>query len=75
LNKFGLPQVETPLEESKLMPAERVAKEVVKGILNKKRDIILTTEGKLITWLYRRVPQVAERLIYREMKKEVDAPF
>lgn len=75
LNRYGLPQVETPLEEDKLMPAERVAKEVAEGIIHKKRDITLTTEGKLITWLYKRIPAAAERLIYNEMKKEVDSPF
>ena len=75
LNRYGLPQVETPLEEDKLMPAERVAKEVAEGIIHKKRDITLTTEGKLITWLYKTMPATAERLIYNEMKKEVNSPF
>ena len=75
LNRYGLPQVETPLEEDKLMPAERVAKEVAVGITSNKREITLTTEGKLITWLYKTMPATAERLIYNEMKKEVNSPF
>ncbi|MFW5886948.1 MAG: SDR family oxidoreductase [Bacteroidota bacterium] len=75
LNKDGIPQEESPLNENKLMPAEKVAKEITLGILNKKREITLTTEGKLITWLYRRIPNVAEKLIYREMKKETGSPI
>jgi short-subunit dehydrogenase len=74
-NKDGNPQVETPLDEEKLMSAENVATEVARGIEQKKRDIILSREGKLITWIYRQMPSLAERLIYREMKKEVGAPF
>lgn len=75
LNKNGLPQIETPLEEDKLMPSEKVAKEVILGIIQKKKNITLTTEGKLITWIYKKMPSLAERLIHREMRKEVNAPF
>lgn len=75
LNKFGMPQVETPLEEDKLMSAERVAREVALGIFHKKKNITLTTEGRLITWIYKQMPSLAERLIYREMQKEQGAPF
>ena len=75
LNYLGEPQIETPLEEEKLMPAERVAKEVVSGIVYRKKNITLTTEGRLITWIYRHMPNLADRLIYGEMKKENGAPF
>ena len=75
LNNLGEAQIETPLEEEKLMPAERVAKEVVSGIIYKKKSITLTTEGRLITWIYRHMPHLADRLIFGEMKKEKGAPF
>ncbi len=75
LNKNGVSQLETPLEEDRLMPAERVAKEVATGIYSRKKNLILTTEGKLILWIYKRMPNMAEKLIYREMKKEFGAPF
>lgn len=75
LNSVGLPQMETPRDESKMMPAENVAKEVIEGIIHKKREITLTTEGRLIKWIYRRVPYIAERILYKEMKKEVNSPL
>lgn len=75
LNNLGEPQIETPLEEEKLMPAERVAKELISGIVYRKKNITLTTEGRLITWIYRHMPNLADRLIYGEMKKENGAPF
>ena len=52
------------------MSAETVAIAVAKVIKSQKRDIILTREGKLITWLYKRLPKVADKLIYSEMAKE-----
>ncbi len=75
LNSIGQPQIESPLEEEKLMPAERVAKEVVSGIVYRKKNITLTTEGRLITWIYRHMPNLADRLISGEMKKENGPPF
>lgn len=75
LNSMGQPQIESPLEEEKLMPAERVAKEVVSGIVYRKKNITLTTEGRLITWIYRHMPNLADRLISGEMKKENGPPF
>ncbi len=75
LDRDGMPQIHTPKNEGKLMSAERVAEEVAEGIIHRKKEITLTTEGRMITWLYRHVPMVAERIIYREMKQEKGAPF
>jgi len=75
LNKLGLPQAETPLDESKLMPAEEVARKVVYGIAKRKHTLNLTLQGKFAIWLYRHAPKIAERLIFNSMKKEVGAPF
>ena len=75
LNNIGEPQTETPLDEEKLMPAEKVAKEVIEGILQRKKNITLTSEGRLITWIYKKNPGLADWLIYREMKSEAEAPF
>ncbi len=66
LNKKGKPHEESHLEEHKLMSAEKVAREVVAGIASRRRDLVLTREGRIITWIYRRRPQIAERLLYRE---------
>lgn len=66
LNKEGEPHEDSHLDEQKLMSSEKVAKEVLAGILYRKRDVILTIEGRLITWIYRRRPRIAERLLHRE---------
>jgi dehydrogenase/reductase SDR family member 7B len=75
LNQYGEEQKESPRNEDKMMSAEAVAKAVVKAIKLKKRDIILSRNGKFIIWLYKRLPRIADRLIYNEMEKEAGAPF
>ena len=66
LNKEGEPHEESHLDELKLMSSEKVAREVVAGIASRRRDLVLTREGRIITWIYRRRPKIAERLLYRE---------
>ena len=71
----GEPQAEPPLNESKLMPAEKVAKVVAIGIFGRKRNLNLTFEGRLAIWLYIHAPNLAESLIFRRMKKELNVLF
>lgn len=66
LNKEGEPHNESHLDEKKLMSSDKVAREVVAGIASRRRDVILTRKGRIITWIYRRRPQIAERLLFRE---------
>ncbi|MFO7668218.1 MAG: SDR family oxidoreductase [Bacteroidales bacterium] len=66
LDKNGEPHLESHLDEQKLMSSERVAREVVAGIASRRRDVVLTFEGKIITWIYKRRPRIAERLLHRE---------
>jgi len=70
LNKDGLPQKESPRDESQMMSSKEVAQHIIKAIKKRKREIVLTTQGKLLAWLYKRCPTLADILIYREMKKE-----
>jgi short-subunit dehydrogenase len=66
LDKNGEPHLESHLDEQKLMSSESVAREVVAGIASRRRDVVLTFEGKIITWIYKRRPRIAERLLHRE---------
>lgn len=74
LNKNGNEQAETPREEEKMMSSKEVAEEVIKAIEFKKRDVILTPEGKLITMIYKNAPALADRLLLNAMHKEDDSP-
>ena len=71
----GKPQGYTPVDETKLMSAGTVAKSIVKGVLKRKRNIILTISGKLSVLLQRIIPKSLDRLFYNHMAKEPDSPF
>lgn len=75
LNKNGLPQIETPRNEEKMMSSERVAKKIVEATLKHYRDLILTNQGKLVVWLYNIFPGFTDRIILKEMSKEPDLTF
>ena len=71
----GSRQGETPRDESKMMTAEKVADILVKGIIKRRRNIILTTEGKAVMFLKSLFPRLLDKLEYSFMAKEPDSPF
>lgn len=75
LNKEGKAQAETPLDESKLMSAEAVAREIIKAILAKKRTRVMTSEGKLAVWMNKFFPGLTDKLVYNHFKKEPGSPL
>lgn len=75
LNETGASQSETPLDESKLMQPEEVATAIFSAIDKKRLYLILTFTGKLIVWINKRFPKLADKLAYNAIKKEKDSPF
>jgi len=75
LSKDGSPQGETPLEENKLMSAERVAAEIVRAIHLRKDRITLTTIGKLTVLLNKFFPRFMDKMVYNHMAKEPNSPL
>jgi short-subunit dehydrogenase len=75
LAKDGSQQGETPLDESKLMPAEIVAKKIANAIETRKRTLILTTQGKMTVLLNKFFPSFMDTVVYNHMAKEPDSPF
>jgi short-subunit dehydrogenase len=71
----GTAQAETPLDESKLMTAETCAGIILDGIQHRKRNIIMTTQGKLTVWLNRLFPGLADKLVYKHFLNEPDSPL
>ena len=74
LNKNGNPQRETPRDEGKMMSSEKVAQIIAHATLKREKDLILTGEGKLVVWLHKNFPGIADRIILHEMEKEPDSP-
>lgn len=75
LSKDGSPQGETPLDESKLMPAEKVAAKIADAIGKRKRTLVLTTIGKMTVLINKFLPSMMDKMVYNHMAKEPDSPF
>jgi dehydrogenase/reductase SDR family member 7B len=75
LAKDGTQQGETPLDESKLMPAEKVAKKIADAIDKRKKTLVLTTQGKMTVLLNKFFPAFMDKMVYNHMAKEPDSPF
>ncbi|GGZ41233.1 short chain dehydrogenase [Echinicola pacifica] len=75
LTADGSSQGESPRNETAMMTAEEVAAHILKATLKKKRDIVLTREGKLAVFLNKWIPGIMDGIVYNHMAKEADSPF
>lgn len=75
LTADGTTQGESPREEQKMMTAEQVAQYILKGVTKRKRDLVLTRQGKLAVFLNKWMPGIMDNIVYNHMAKEKDSPF
>jgi NAD(P)-dependent dehydrogenase (short-subunit alcohol dehydrogenase family) len=75
LTAGGAPQGETPREEGRMMQPDEVARRIVRAVRRRRRDLVLTAEGRAAVWLNRFFPGWTDRLVFNKMAKEKDAPF
>jgi NAD(P)-dependent dehydrogenase (short-subunit alcohol dehydrogenase family) len=75
LNSHGESQAESPLDESKLMPASEVADTIVRMVIYRRRQRILTNLGRLTYLLNALAPGWVDRMVYNFVAKEKDSPF
>jgi short-subunit dehydrogenase len=75
LNASGNMQGESPRNEGKMMTSEEVARHIFKGIIKRKRLLVLTTQGKLAVFLRKFIPSVIDRIEYKMMKNEPNSPL
>jgi short-subunit dehydrogenase len=71
----GSSQSESPRDEDKMMTAEEVAEAMLTALRKKKRDLVLTREGKMAAFLNKWVPGIMDKIVYNHMAKEKDSPF
>lgn len=71
----GKPQGESPRDEGKMMSAEEVAERTYKAMVKRKRDLVLTTQGKMAVFLNKWMPGRMDKIVYNVMAKEADSPF
>ena len=71
----GTTQGETPLDESSLMSAEDCARRTLDAIGNRKRSLIMTRQGKLVVWLNKLLPALADSQVYKHFAAEAGSPL
>lgn len=75
LTADGTPQGMSPRDEKNMMLPEEVAKIIAKGVVKRRRNIIMGTEGKISVLAQRILPNIIDRLLYGYMAKEPNSPF
>ena len=75
LTADGSSQGESPRDESKMMSSEEVATHILQATSKRKRDLVLTTQGKLAVFLNKWIPGILDGIVYKQMAKEKDSPF
>ena len=75
LTSDGSAQGESPRDEKKMMSAEEVARHVYRATVSRKRDLILTLQGKLAVVLNKFFPGTMDKIVYYVMAKEPNSRF
>ncbi len=75
LGPDGSPQKESPRDENSMMSADLVAKKIASAIKTRKRDLVMTSAGKLTVFLNKWFPSLTDKLVYRHMASEPGSPF
>jgi len=70
LDAEGLPTGESGRVEANMMSSDEVATEILNAIINRKREIILTSQGKLLSLLTKFVPGFVDKMVYKTFEKE-----
>lgn len=71
----GTPQGATPKDENNLMSADEVARKMAYGLYKRKREMILTSIGRMDVWLYKRFPRLMDKVqmyYIRKNEKSID---
>lgn len=71
----GASQKETPLDESKLMSAERCAEIIINAAAQRKRTVVMTGQGKLTVLLSKFLPGFLDKLVYKHFLREPGSPL
>lgn len=74
LTKDGSVQGESPRQEEKMMSAEECAQYIYNATVARKKILILTGQGKLTVLLNKLFPVWLDKLVYKTMAKEDNAP-
>ncbi len=75
LGKSGEITGETMRDEENMMTAEEVAARILRATRDRRRSLILTTQGKLTVFLNKWLPGLMDKLVYNTLAKEKNSPL
>lgn len=75
LSKDGTIIGESSMDEGKMMSAEEVALSIYKAVEQRKRDLVLTTQGKSTILLKKFFPGLVDKVVFNHISKEKDSPL
>jgi dehydrogenase/reductase SDR family protein 7B len=75
LTKDGTSQKDSPRNEAAMMGPDTAAQHILNATLKRKRDLVLTTQGRLLVFLDKFFPAFMDKMVYSHMAKEVDSPL
>lgn len=75
LTADGTSQGETPRKEDKMMNAEEVAQRIARGIIKRKRLLLMEFEGRATQFIKKFSPRLLDYMFYKVMAREQDSPF
>ncbi len=75
LDNHGNPQHESPRDEMNMMSSEETALHIYNAIRSRKRDLLLTRQGKLTIFLDKFFPKLVDKLTFKHISKEPGSPF
>lgn len=75
LSADGSGQGESPRDEGKMMTPDQVSEYIFKATIKRKRDLVLTSQGKMTVFLNKWFPSFMDKMVYNHMAKEDNSPF
>lgn len=73
--KDGSIQGESPMDESKMMQPDEVARHIINALHKRKNNIVLTFQGKLTLFTNKFFPSFVDKKIYQYFSKEQNSPL
>jgi short-subunit dehydrogenase len=65
----GRPAGKSTLREDNAMPVEECVRQIIRAVHARKRELVMTLQGKIGLWLKLAFPKVVDRLVLRALKK------
>jgi short-subunit dehydrogenase len=75
LDAHGQVAGETVRDEGSMMSAEECANHILRAVKSRKRELILTTQGKFTVFLNKWLPGLMDTLVYNTLAKEKNSPL